>query len=120
MLTLVEKDGVVLCSDPGALPFEPLDAGPDSKVVDLQPGFNQRATVCTIQDDGTVHAGSFGALWRHAKFPEYFSVEGDYTLRVTVSAQNHDPMYLNFTLHKGKNRAESSIALKSVSTSLEG
>jgi hypothetical protein len=119
-LTSVEKDGVVLCSDSGALPFEPLDAGPDLVVVDLQPGFNQRVTVCSIHDDGTVHAGSFGALWRHAKFPEYFNTEGDYTLRVTISAENHDPVYLKFTLHKGKNRAGSSIELKSTSGAPEG
>jgi hypothetical protein len=116
VLTSVERAGVILCSDSGALPFEPLDASADLVVLDLQPGFRQRATVCTIQDEGTVHAGSFGMLWRHSKFPEYFSVQGDYTLRVTVSAENHDPMYLNFMLHKGKNRAESSIELKSIST----
>ena len=115
ILTSVEKEGVILCSDSGALPFEPLNAGPDLEVVDLHPGFSQRVTVCSIQDDGSVHAGSFGMLWRHAKFPEYFNAEGDYTLKVTVSAENHDPIYLDFTLHKGKSRTESSLDLTSTS-----
>jgi hypothetical protein len=120
VLTSVERDGVVLCSDSGVLPFEPLDAGQDLVIVDLHPGLIQRATVCSIKDDGTVHAGSFGLLWRHGDFPKYFEKEGDYTLRVTITAENHDPMYLNFTLHKGKDRANSSIELKSTSITPAG
>jgi hypothetical protein len=112
-LTSVEKDGIILCSDPGALPFEPLNAGPDLEVVDLHPGLTQRASVCSIKDDGTVHAGSFGMLWRHSKFPEYFEAEGDYTLNVTVAAENiAEPTYLKFTLHRKKDRTKSSIELQ--------
>jgi hypothetical protein len=86
-LISIEKNGVPVCGNIAALPFEADNREDDLEVVDVANDIPQRPTVFSVFHNGQIAAGSGNMKWRHDDIAPLFQETGEYTFVVAISDQ---------------------------------
>ncbi len=97
-LARIERNGIVICHNSGALPLEARNRGDDLEFADIPHDVPQSVTICSIlHETDEVCAGTGNLKWRHAPIGGLFNEHGDYIFHVDISADGVLTQHERFT-----------------------